>query len=157
MIRTLLALGSFLVATATVATAQTPATLTGKVVDVATYVTRDHNMDSMMKSSPAMPGGHEMAASTTGNHMMPGASPAAMSNDHAMSASMPDNHGMNDTTKEECRMLGLLANGHITLLSSQMGSDVAARLCGKLNKTIVITGKSYSQSGTTVFLVDKLP
>ncbi|MBV8601691.1 MAG: hypothetical protein JO359_09045 [Candidatus Eremiobacteraeota bacterium] len=124
-----LALGALLAAT-TFATAQTAGTLTGKVVDVATYVTKDHNMDSMK--------GHAMSG---GDHAMGSSSMGSMKDE-----------GM----KPECGMLGVLANGKITLVSTQMGSETAAALCKSLNKTVTLSGKSYTEAGMTVFLVDSV-
>jgi hypothetical protein len=66
----LVALGSLVCALALPAAAQENKTLTGKLVDFTTYVTHDHNMDSMhamkgeaMPGDHAMAGGHAMAAS----------------------------------------------------------------------------------------------
>lgn len=155
MNKTLLALGGIFVATMAIVSAQTTGTLTGTIVDVATYVTKDHNMDSMMKSGHAMSGDRSMSGSTSGEHMMAGGSHAVPASDHAMADSMSGDRTHNGT-KEACHMLGLLASGHITLLASQTGSSAAAELCGRLNKTVTVTGKSYTQAGATIFLVDRL-
>ena len=152
--RVLLALVCLIGATAGIASAQTAGTLTGKIVDIATYVTKDHNMDSMKAgdhgASGAMPSDHGASDTMSSDH----GSSGSTARDHAMSRSMSGDHAMGHA--EECHMVGLLANATITLLSTQMGSSTGAALCARLNKTATITGKSYSQAGITVFLVDSI-
>jgi predicted porin len=118
-----------LFATASVASAQTAVTLTGKIVDAATYVTSDHNMDSMtMKEHGST----------------------------SMSGSMSSSHAMGNAMKEECGILGLLSQGKLTLLASQMGSQTSATVCNALGKTVTLSGKTYTRAGLTVFLVGSL-
>jgi hypothetical protein len=115
--------------TASAASAQTAATLTGKIVDAATYVTSDHNMDSMKM------------------------------NEHgstSMSSSMSGSHAMSNESKEECRTLGVLAGGKLTLLATQIGSQASSGLCSALGKTVTLSGKSYSRAGLRIFLVDSI-
>ncbi|MFN2461891.1 MAG: hypothetical protein ABR591_14615, partial [Candidatus Velthaea sp.] len=47
MLKQMLLAGAFALGVTGYASAQTPTQLTGKVVDLATYVTKDHNMDAM--------------------------------------------------------------------------------------------------------------
>jgi hypothetical protein len=125
--------------------AQTTSTLSGKLVDIITYVTQDHNM-SAMKGDHAMAGGdHAMAGddhAMTADHAMAG-------DDHAMTA----DHAM-AMAPASCPALGVVSSkGKVTLVSAKAGSATAADLCKKLNADVTLTGTLYTQAGTTVFVV----
>lgn len=113
--------------------AQTNSTLSGKLVDIVTYVTKDHNMGAM-KGDHAMAGDdHAMAA---GDHAMAGG-------DHAMAMA-----------SASCAALGVVSSkGKVILVSAEQGSATAKDLCTKVNSNVTLTGASYSQGGTTVFVV----
>jgi predicted porin len=114
---------------ASAASAQTAGTLTGKIVDAATYVTSDHNMDSMkMKEHSST----------------------------SMSGSMSSSHEMGNAVKEECGTLGILSQGRLTLLATQIGSQTSATVCNALGKTVTLSGKTYTRAGLTVFLVGSI-
>lgn len=115
--------------TAPLASAQSAGTLSGKIVDAATYVTSDHNMDSMKMK--------EHGSSS-------------------MSGSMNNEHAMGESMKEGCRTLGVLSRGKLTVVATQMGSPMAAALCSALGKTVTLSGKSYTRGGFSVFLVDSI-
>ncbi len=102
-------------------------TMSGKLVDIATYITHDHNMDSMH----AMSGG-----AMSGDHMMAGAS----AKDDHMSA-------------RTCPTLGLVTSlGRVYLVATQMGASNNANLCKKINTAVTLSGKVYSQGGMNVLL-----
>jgi hypothetical protein len=108
--------------------AQTNSTISGKLVDLVTYVTRDHNMS-------AMKGDHAMAMAG-GDHAMAGG-------DHAMAMA-----------PASCPALGVVSSkGKVILVSAEQGSATAKDLCSKLNANVTLTGTSYSQGGATVFVV----
>ena len=117
-----------LAVTISVASAETTSTLSGKIVDVATYVTSDRNMDSMkMKQHGSV-----------------------------VSGSMNDDHTMGMGTKEECRTLGVLSQGRLTLLAAQIGSQMSSALCTALGRTATVSGRTYTRAGVTVFLVESI-
>ncbi len=124
----------------TIPSAAQETSVTGKLVDVATYVTRDHNMDSMH----AMKGG-----SMSGDHAMSGASPGA---DHAMSGDSIKGDHM--TAAAACPPLGIVTDaGRVYAVATQMGVSMKSDLCKKLDSTVSLTGKLYTQGGMSVFLV----
>ncbi len=121
------ALGIVAALVLTVAAAHAQAsTLSGKIVDLATYVTHDHNMDAM-----------KMSHST---------SDIAMKGD-AMHAE--------STAVTNCpASLGLVtSSGRVYLLATQMGSTKAQALCTQMGKTASISGTVFSQGGMTALLV----
>ncbi|MDQ6942362.1 MAG: hypothetical protein M3169_07570 [Candidatus Eremiobacteraeota bacterium] len=109
-------------------------TVSGTVVDLATYVTHDHNMDAMHGSmSGAMHGA------------MPEKTGGAMHED--------------SMAKHPCpATLGLVTHGGagLYLLVTQMGSKTAQTLCGKLDKTVSIGGTSYEKGGMHALLVSSV-
>jgi hypothetical protein len=108
-------------------------TFSGKVVDLATYVTRDHNMDSMHGS---------MGGAMHGS--MPGKGGAM--HEGAMAA-----HPCPPT-------LGLATNdgAGLYLLVTQMGSKTAQLLCKKLDKSVAIGGTAYEKNGLRALLVSSV-
>ncbi|GAC1583567.1 MAG: hypothetical protein NVS3B28_03230 [Candidatus Velthaea sp.] len=124
-------------ASLTTAAASAQATsLTGKVVDLATYVTRDHNMDAMHGSMK----GDAMKGDAMKGDAMKG---DAMKGDAMHESACPEVLGLATTS------------GKTYVLATQMGSSKRADLCKAIGKTTTLNGKSYSQGGTTVFLVGK--
>jgi hypothetical protein len=122
--------------------AQTNSTISGKLVDLVTYVTGDHKMGAM-KSGDAMAGGDHAMAS--GDHAM-----AMAGGDHAMAG---DDHAM-AMAPASCPALGVVSSkGKVILVSAEQGSATAKDLCSKLNANVTLTGTSYSQGGATVFVV----
>jgi hypothetical protein len=138
-----LPLAALTIALAIPAGAQTSSTLSGKLVDFATYVTKDHNMDAM-KGDHAMKGGdHAMAG---GDHAMAGGDHAMAGGDHAMAGA-----------PESCPALGLVSSSRkIVIVAAQQGSATAKELCAKVNADVTLTGVTYSQGGSSVFLVNSL-
>jgi hypothetical protein len=156
--------------------AQTNSTISGKLVDLVTYVTRDHNM-SAMKGDHAMAGGdhamaggdhamaggdHAMAggdhAMAGGDHAMAGGDHAMAGGDHAMAggdhAMAGGDHAMAGGDHASCPSLGVVSSkGKVIMVSAQQGSATAKDLCAKLNANVTLTGTYYSQGGTSVFLV----
>ncbi|GAC1535243.1 MAG: hypothetical protein NVS2B17_05340 [Candidatus Velthaea sp.] len=134
-------------ASLTTAAASAQATsLTGKVVDLATYVTRDHNMDAMHGSMK----GDAMKGDAMKGDAMKG---DAMKGD-AMKGDAMKGDAMHESACPE--VLGLATtSGKTYVLATQMGSSKRADLCKAIGKTTTLNGKSYSQGGTTVFLVGK--
>jgi hypothetical protein len=142
--------------------AQTNTTISGKLVDLVTYVTRDHNM-AAMKGDHAMAGGdHAMAggdhAMAGGDHAMAGGDHAMAGGDHAMAggdhAMAGDDHAMAGGDHASCPPLGVVSSkGKVIMVSAQQGSATAKDLCAKLNANVTLTGTYYSQGGTSVFLV----
>jgi hypothetical protein len=113
--------------------AQSNAIISGKLVDLVTYVTRDHNMG-------AMKGDHAMAG---GDHAM-----AMAGDDHAMAG------GDQAMAPASCPPLGVVSSkGKVILVSAEQGSATAKDLCSKINANVTLNGTSYSQGGTTVFVV----
>jgi len=114
----------------TAADAQTATTFSGKIVDLATYITRDHNMDAM-KMHP----GNMKSGEMQGDSM----------------------HG--DTTKSDAASncpstLGLVTSaGRIYLLATQMGSSAMQSLCKRIGKATSLSGTAYTQGGMSVLLV----
>ena len=126
MQRMFLALAAAFIIGTLPALAQTTSTLSGKLVDVATYVTKDHNMDAMQG---AMKG-------------------ETMHSDAKKSEAMKDEH------MGPCPALGLVtAKGAIYLVVTQMESAAGASLCKKMNSAVTLSGKLYSQGGMNVILV----
>jgi hypothetical protein len=98
-------------------------TVSGKIVDLATYVTMDHNKDAMHTSMSSKSGGamHEGA-------MMARACPPVLglvTNDH----------------------VGLY------LLVTRMGTKTAETLSKKLDQNVTIKGTTYEKSGLSALLV----
>jgi hypothetical protein len=113
--------------------AQSNAIISGKLVDLVTYVTRDHHMG-------AMKGDHAMAG---GDHAM-----AMAGDDHAMAG------GDQAMAPASCPPLGVVSSkGKVILVSAEQGSATAKDLCSKINANVTLNGTSYSQGGTTVFVV----
>ena len=102
-------------------------TVSGKIVDLATYVTRDHNMDAMHASMPSKSSGsmHEGA-------MMPHACPPTLG--------LVTNNG-----------------GGLYLLVTQMGTKTAETLCKKLDKNVTLSGTTYEKNGLQALLVSATP
>lgn len=133
------------------------ATLDGKVVDLGTYLTHDHNMDAMhghaaMANHTAMAGHDAMAGHTAmaGHDAMAGhtamAGHDAMAGHTAMAA--------HDAMGAACPTLGLVTNaGGTYLLVTQMGSSTSAALCKKVGQSVHLDGTAYSQNGMRAFLV----
>ena len=113
--------------------AQTNSTISGKLVDLVTYVTSDHKMGAM-KGNDAMAGGdHAMAG---GDHAMAGG-------DHAMAMA-----------PTSCPALGVVSSkGKVIMVSAAPDSATAKDLCSKLNANVTLTGTTYNQGGTSVFVV----
>ncbi len=64
-------------------------------------------------------------------------------------ASAKDDH-MSATT---CPTLGLVtSSGRVYLVATQMGASNNATLCKKINTTVTLSGKVYSQGGMNVLL-----
>ena len=121
-----LAIGTLSISLALPAGAQTTSTISGKLIDIVTYVTKDHNMD-VMKSARAIAGGNNAIAG----------------GDHAMAIAP----ALGPT-------LGIVSpKGKIILVSAEQGSPTAKNLCNKLNVDAKLTGAVYAQGGTTVFVV----
>jgi hypothetical protein len=101
-------------------------TFSGKIVDLATYVTRDHNMDAMHAAMPEKSGGamHE-------GDMMAHACPPALG--------LVTNNG-----------------GGLYLLVTQMGTKTAGTLCKNLDKNVTLSGTPYEKSGLRAFLVSSI-
>lgn len=111
---------------ATVPSAASAATFSGTVVDVATFVTRDHNMDAMHGSMGAMK--HEsMGAMKGAGHPCPPA------------LGLATNGGL-----------------QVYLLAPQMGSATGASLCAKLDKTATVDGTVYEKGGMRALLVSSV-
>jgi hypothetical protein len=127
--------------------AQTTSTISGKLIDVVTYVTKDHNMGAM-KSDHAMAGGDNAMAG--GDHAMAGGDHAMAGGDHAMAGG---DHAM-AMAPASCPSLGIVSSkGRVILVSAEQGSSTAKDLCNKLNADVKLTGTAYTQGGTTVFVV----
>ena len=141
-VKGLLAGAALTLALAPPVAAATPVSdVTGKLVDVATYVTHDHNMDSM----------HVMA----GDHSMKGDS---MKGDSMKGDSMKGDHMMSDVSAKEhaavCPALGVVTDaGRVYLVATQMGQALGADLCRHINSTVTLSGRIFAQGGTSVFLV----
>jgi hypothetical protein len=148
------------VAFALPALAQSNSTLSGKLVDFTTYITKDHNMDAMKGDhAMAMAGGdHAMAAgdhAMSGDHAMASGDQAMAAGDHAMSG----DHAMasGDAMATVCPALGIVSGSNkIVMVAAQQGSATAKDLCAKLNSTVTLTGAVYSQGGSSVFLVSSI-
>lgn len=99
------------------------AAISGTVVDVATYITHDHNMDAMHGSMAAMK--HDSMGAMKGRaHPCPPA------------LGLTTNGGL-----------------QVFLLATQIGSTAASALCAKLDKTATIDGTVYEKGGMRVLLV----
>jgi len=132
-----LTIASLSLALALPAGAQSTSTISGKLVDIATYVTKDHNMDAM-KGEHAMAGDHAMAG---GDHAMAGGDHAMAGGGHAMAPA-------------SCPPLGVVStSGRVIMVAAQQGSPTAKELCAQINGNVTLVGTTYSQGGTTVFLV----
>lgn len=136
-VKGLLAGAALTLALAPPVAAATPVSdVTGKLVDVATYVTHDHNMDSMhmMASDHSMKGESMKGDSMKGEHMMSDASAKG----HAA----------------VCPALGVVTDaGRVYLVATQMGQALGADLCRHINSTVTLSGRIFAQGGTSVFLV----
>lgn len=108
-------------------------TLSGQIVDLGTYVTRDHNMDAMHGS---MSGSKSMAHGAMTGH-------DAMAGHDAMSHACPP-------------ALGLVTNGGagLYLLVTQMGGKTSETLCKSLGRTVKLQGTTYDKNGMHAILVD---
>nr|MDQ6926069.1 hypothetical protein [Candidatus Eremiobacteraeota bacterium] len=104
-------------------------TLTGQVVDLGTYVTRDHNMDAMH-----------------------GSMPAKKSMDHDSMAHESMGHACPPT-------LGLVTHGGAGLyvLITQMGTKTGEMLCKKIGRSVKLEGTVYDKNGMHAFLVSAAP
>ena len=112
-----------------VASAVEVTTLSGKLVDVATYVTHDHNMDSM--------------------HAMKG---DAMKGDAMKGGAMKG-----EAMEKACPTLGLVSDsGRVYLVSTQMGESLESKLCKKIDAKVSLAGKVFEQGGMSVLLVSAL-
>jgi hypothetical protein len=132
------------VAFALPAGAQTSATISGKLVDLVTYVTSDHKMGAM-KGGDAMAGGDHAMAMAGDDHAMAGG-------DHAMAMAGGD-HAM-AMAPASCPALGVVTSkGKVIMVSAEPGSATAKDLCSKLNANVTLTGTTYNQGGTSVFVV----
>jgi hypothetical protein len=98
-------------------------TVSGKIVDLATYVTRDHNMDAMHAS-------------------MRGKSSAMMHEGTMMTRACPSTLGLVTNNG-----VGLY------LLVTQMGTKTAETLCKNLDKNVTVSGTTYEKSGVRALLV----
>ncbi len=107
-------------------------TVSGQVVDLGTYVTRDHNMDAMHGS---MSGKHSM-----GNDSMPGHE--AMGGRDAMSHPCPSTLGL---VKKD--------GAGLYLLVTQMGSTTGQTLCKRVGRNVTLDGTAYNKNGMNAFLV----
>jgi hypothetical protein len=133
------AIGTLSISFAPPAGAQTTSTISGKLIDIVTYVTKVHNIGAM-KSDHAMAGGDNAMA--RGDHAMADGD-NAMAGDHAM-AMVP----------ASCPSLGIVSSeGKVILVSPEQGSSTAKNLCNKLNADVKLTGTAYTQGDTTVFVV----
>ena len=129
--------------------AQTNSTISGKLVDLVTYVTSDHKMGAM-KGNDAMAGG---------DHAMAGGDHAMASDDHAMAMAGGDHamaggdHAM-AMAPASCPALGVVSSkGRVIMVSAEPGSATAKDLCSKLNANVTLSGTTYNQGGATVFVV----
>ena len=146
-VKGLLAGAALTLALAPPVAAATPVSdVTGKLVDVATYVTHDHNMDSM----------HMMAS----DHSMKGESMKgdSMKGDSMKGESMKGDHMMSDASAKGhaavCPALGVVTDaGRVYLVATQMGQALGADLCRHINSTVTLSGRIFAQGGTSVFLV----
>ena len=134
--------------------AQTTSTISGKLVDIVTYVSKDHNMGAMKGDHAMASGDHAMAS---GDHAMASSDHAMASSDNAMAggdhAMAGGDHAM-ATAPASCPPLGIVSStGKVILVSAEQGSSTAKDLCKKLNAAVTLTGTTYTQGGTTVFLV----
>jgi hypothetical protein len=98
-------------------------TVSGKIVDLATYVTRDHNMDAMHASMPG-----KSSAMMHEGAMMPHACPPALG--------LVTNNGVG-----------------LYLLVTQMDTKTAETLCRNLDKNVTVSGTTYEKSGLRALLV----
>lgn len=123
--------------------------MTGKIVDLATYVTRDHNMDAMKT-------GHAMASGAMKGAAMKGAAMKgdAMKGDAMKGDAMKGDAAMSDACPA---MLGIVTTtGRAYPLAFQQGGTTAAAACKHVGSTATLTGKAYTQGGTTVLLVSDI-
>ncbi len=102
-------------------------TLGGQVVDLSTYVTRDHNMDAMHMPAK-QPMGHDAMAHESMGHACPPALGLVT-------------HG----------------GAGLYLLITQMGTKTGETLCKKLGRTVKLEGTVYDKSGMHAFLVSGAP
>jgi hypothetical protein len=98
-------------------------TISGKIVDLGTYVTRDHNMDAMHTSMPGKSRG-----AVHGGAMIPHACPPTLG--------LVTNNGAG-----------------LYLLVTQMGTNVTGTLCKSLDKNVTVSGTTYEKSGLRALLV----
>ncbi len=129
--------------------AQSNTTLTGKLVDIATYMTKDHNMDAMhgMKGEAAK--GDAMKGDAMKGDAMKG---DAMKGDAMKGDAMKGDHAAAD-----CPALGLVtSSGKVFFVASQMGTPMGASLCKKVNSNVTLSGAGYSQAGASLRLVSAL-
>lgn len=141
----LLGIVTALALTATAAHAQTTATVSGKIVDLATFMTHDHNMDSMKPSHDAMSGDGMHADSMKSDSM----GSSSMSSDSM--------HGSTMAAASCPATLALVTgSGKVYLLVTEMGTAGSARaqaLCKFLGTTTSLSGSVYTQGGMTALLV----
>ncbi len=122
--------------------AQEATAVTGKLVDIATYVTHDHNMDSMQAMK------HD---SMSGKAMAHGSQMA----DHAMSGSMSGGSMKGGhMASTACPAMGIVDDaGRVYLVATQMETSKGRDLCRKMNSKVSLAGKLYTQGGMSVLLV----
>jgi hypothetical protein len=114
------AFASAIIASPLLASAET---FSGKVVDLATYVTRDHNMDAMRGAM-----GHAMKGSMHGGSPMGHACPPTLG-------------------------LVAHGGVSLYLLVTQMGSKTGDALCKLVDKTVTLDATPYEQGGIRALLV----
>ena|SRR5579863_2974066 len=115
----------------TTAHAQTATTISGQIVDLATYITRDHNMDSIKMHDGRMNSGSKQAESMHGEAMK----------DAATASNCPSTLGL------------VTSAGRIYLLATQMGSGTIQSLCKQIGNTTNVSGTAYTQGGMSALLV----
>ena len=154
MHRTIAALFALALFAPALASAQVTTTLSGKIVDLATYVTKDHNMDAM--HGDAMKGGAMHGDAMKGDAMKGDAMKGDAMKGDATKGDAMKGDAMKGDHDAACPALGLVtAKGSVYLLATQMGTSEAGALCKKLNTTAALTGAIYSKGGVNVFLVGK--
>jgi len=149
-ISAMLTTAALLGATLVPATAASTTTVSGKVVDLVSYMTKDHSMNSMshgaMAGDHAMAGGAMAGGAMAGDHAMASPAAGAMAGDHAMAGGA--------MAAASCPTLGLVtAAGKVYSLGTHDGDATQGELCKKLNAQVSVTGTVFSEGGSTVFLV----
>jgi pentapeptide MXKDX repeat protein len=147
--------------TVAAANAQTSTTISGKIVDLATYVTHDHNMDAMkghaMKDDAmhgdAMHGDAMQGDATHGDAMQGDAMHTDAMHADAMHADAMHADTMHGSSTCPASLGLVTSAGRVYLLATQAGSAQTQTLCKEIGKTVSVAGTVFSQGGMSALLV----